>query len=170
MKAAGEVERVSAGREGLWLEFNRALAGRNFVRAVALAGELKLDELRVRRIQLDALRQFIAEYQNFDGAGRLCAEYCITADELAALAEELIGQKQSEAQPTLALQGGRAAYLSIAEQIRSFAQRQTAVLRQREGSRGRSGWWKRATSAVRSWFDRLSALWRGGGFPHGGLA
>jgi hypothetical protein len=167
MKAAGEVTGVSARREGLWLEFNRALAGRNFVRAVALASELNLDEQRIRRIQLDALRQFIARYQNFDGASRLCAEYCITADELAVLAEDLIGQQQSEAQTTLSLQEGRVAYLTVAEQIRAFAQRQIAALRQRAGSREPTGWWKRATSAVRSWFDRLSGLWRGGGFPRG---
>jgi hypothetical protein len=30
-------------------------------------------------------RLMMAEYRGFDAAGRLCADYCITADDLAAL-------------------------------------------------------------------------------------
>ncbi len=33
----------------------------------------------------DALRRLMAEYGSFDTASRLCADYCITANEIALL-------------------------------------------------------------------------------------
>lgn len=168
MKVASIVERVPAGREGLWWEFNRALAGRNFVRAVEVARELSLDEQRIRPIQLDALRQFLVEYQNFDGATRLCAEYCITSDELAALSAHLPGREKLESQTTFSLRDGRPTYQSIAAQIRTFIEHQRAFLSAPRVRRS-AAWVKRVASKVRSWLDSLSDR-RRGGVPRGGLA
>jgi hypothetical protein len=172
MKAATATaaHRVPAGRAGLWLEFYRALARRNFVRAVETGRALGLDEQRLRPIQHDALRQFLAEYQNFDGAARLCADYCLTAEELSALAADLIARKKLDAQTTFSQRTGRHAYLSVAAQIRAFVARQAPALRGRAGRSAGAAWWKKMTSKVRSWLDRLSGQWRGGGFPQGGLA
>lgn len=36
----------------------------------------------------DALKRLLAEYGNFDAASRLCADYCITANEIALLIGE----------------------------------------------------------------------------------
>jgi hypothetical protein len=157
-------------REVLWLEFYRALAQRNFVRAVTQARRLGNDEERIRRIERDALRQFLAEYQNFDGATRLCADYCISAEELSRLTAEVLKRQELEAQTTFTMQSGQLAHLSIAQQIRNYARRQIESLKQRERrAAAEEGVWSRLVSTVKDWRNRLSTPWRGG-FPQGGPA
>jgi hypothetical protein len=149
-------------REVLWLEFYRALAQRKFVRAVTQARRLGNDE--------DALRQFLAEYQNFDGATRLCADYCISAEELSRLTAEVLKRQELEAQTTFTMQSGQLAHLSIAQQIRNYARRQIESLKQRERrAAAEEGVWSRLVSTVKDWRNRLSTPWRGG-FPQGGPA
>jgi hypothetical protein len=148
---------------------DRAVARRNFVRATALAYELNLDGQRIRSLQHNALRQFLSAYQNFDGATRLCTEHSITANELAVLIAELLKQKELESKTNYSFEAGQPTYLSIATQIRLFAQRQIISLREHEARRKVKGWWRRLTSTLRSWFDRLSDPWRGGEFPRSGM-
>jgi hypothetical protein len=156
-------------RQALRLEFYRALGSRNFVRAVALARRLGIEEERTERIKRDALRQFIGEYQNFDAAARLCADYCITAEGLVRLTDEILARKESESPRAFTMRSGKPEHLSVAEQIRSFALRQIELLKERERrGAGRSGWSK-MISAAKSWLERLSNPWQGG-FPHGGPA
>jgi hypothetical protein len=83
----GAEEQVPAltPRQTLWLDFYRALGQRNFVRALALARRLGFAEERLRRLERDTLKQCMVDFQNFDAASQLCADYCLTADELAAL-------------------------------------------------------------------------------------
>lgn len=168
--ALSTVSTAPSERANLWLAFNQALAGRNFVCAVEIARKLNLDEQRIRPIQMDALRQFLVEFQNFDGAAGLCADYCVRADELAALVANLPDRGRLETQTTFSYRTGGYAYVSLAAQIRAFADRQIAVLRRQEKSRRGESWWQRAANKVRSWLDRLSNPWRGGGIPRGGLA
>lgn len=153
-------------RQSLWPDFYRALAQRNFVRAVDLARRLGIDEERIRRIQRDALKQFIAEYQNFDAVARLCAEYHITTEEFVALIEEILKRKELESQRTFTMRSGNQAHLSVAEQIRNFARRQIDLLKIGERRPASESWRKRLVSALKSWFDRMSSPWQGG-FPHG---
>jgi hypothetical protein len=44
----------------------------------------------------DALKLLIDEYDNFDAASRLCADYCITANEVALLIDEIPKPKKSK--------------------------------------------------------------------------
>jgi hypothetical protein len=149
-------------RQGLWLDFYHALAKRNFVRAVELSRRLDINEERVRRIQRDALKWLIAECQNFDAAARLCAEYRFTADEFAALIEEILKSSELTLRRTFTMRSGNPAHVSVAEQIREFAQRQIEFLKKCERRYNKS-WWRRLVSAVKSWFDWRSGLWRPGG-------
>ena len=150
-------------RQALWLEFYRALAGRNFIRAIDLARRLGIGEERIRLIQRDALKLFIAEYQNFDAATELCADYCITADEFAALIEEVLKRNELTSRRTFTMRSGKPAHVSVAEQIREFAQRQIEFLKKYERRRSTRSWWRRLVSAVKSRFDWRSGLWRHGG-------
>jgi hypothetical protein len=48
----------------------------------------------------DALRRLMAEYENFDAARRLCADYCITGDEVARLIDGIPKPKRSKSRLT----------------------------------------------------------------------
>jgi hypothetical protein len=156
-------------QQALWLDFHRALARRNFVRAVDLARQLGIDEERIRRIQRDALKQFIAEYQNFDAAAGLHADYRITAEEFDALINEILERKELESQRTFTMRSGKPAHVSVAEQTRDFARRQTELLNKGGRRSAPERFWKRLVTALKSWLDRMSNPWQGG-FPHGGLS
>jgi hypothetical protein len=150
-------------RQALWQEFYRALAGRNFIRAIDLARRLDISEERIRFIQRDALKLLIAEYQNFDAATILCADYCITAEEFSALIEEVLRGKELTSRRTFTMRSGNPAHLSVAEQIREYAQQQIESLKKRERRRSHKSRWRRALLAVKSWFDWRSGLRRPGG-------
>jgi hypothetical protein len=150
-------------RQGLWLDFYRALAGRNFVRAVDLSRRLAVDEERGRRIQRDALKWLIAECQNFDAAARLCAEYRFTADEVIALIEEILKSNELTLRRTFTMRSGNPAHVSVAEQIREFARQQIDSLKKCERRRFHRRWWRRLLSAVKSRFGWRSGLRRPGG-------
>jgi hypothetical protein len=45
-------------------------------------------------ISCDTLKRFIDEYRNFDAASRLCADYCVTADDFASLIDDNPKRKQ----------------------------------------------------------------------------
>jgi hypothetical protein len=51
-------------------------------------------------IPRDALKRLMIEYEDFDTASRLCADYCITADDLAALIREIPKPKRSKSSLT----------------------------------------------------------------------
>jgi hypothetical protein len=152
-------------RQALWLEFSRTLAGRNFIRAIDLARRLDMGGERIRLIQRDALKLLIAEYQNFDAAAKLCADYCFTAEEFSALIEEVLRSKELTSRRTFTMRSGNPAHLSVAEQVREFAQQQIESLKKHERRRSHKSLWRRALSAVKSWFDwryclRMKAAWR----------
>ncbi len=150
-------------RQALWLDFYKALARRNFVRAVELARRLGVDEERIRRIQLDAIKLAIAERQNFDAAARLCADYCVTVDEFTALIDKILKNNELASRRTFTMRSGKLAHVSVGEQIREFARRQIESMKRRERSRSNESWWRRLLTAVKSWFDWRSGLWRPGG-------
>lgn len=52
-------------------------------------------------ISHDALKRLIDEYENFDTASRLCADYCITANEIALLIDEIPKPKKSKSKSRL---------------------------------------------------------------------
>ena len=150
-------------RQALLLEFYRDLARRNFIRAIDLARRLGIDEERIRLIQRDALKLLIAEYQNFDAATKLCADYRITAEEFSALIEEILKRNELTSRRTFTMRSGNPAHLSVAEQIREFAQQQIGSLKKCERRRFHRSWRRRLLSAVKSWFDWRSSLRRPGG-------
>jgi hypothetical protein len=150
-------------RQALWLDFFRALTGRNFIHAVELSRRLAVDEGRVRRIQRDALKWLIAECQNFDAAARLCAEYRFTADEFAALIEEILKSNELTSRRTFTMRRGYPAHVSVAEQIREFARQQIESLKKCERRRSNKRWRRRLLSAVKSRFDWWSGFRRPGG-------
>jgi hypothetical protein len=156
-------------RQALWLEFYRALGARNLVCAVHLARQLGVDEARMRRIQRAALKQFIVEYQNFEGAARLCADYHIGSEEFAELITEILQREELEKQQTCVLQAGAAAHVSVAQQIRAFARRQLESLRQTERRKARADRRRQLVAKLKAWLVRLPNPWQGG-FPHDGLA
>jgi hypothetical protein len=47
--------------------------------------DLSNDGLNDYSLPRHVLKRLMAEYRGFDAAGRLCADYCITANDLAAL-------------------------------------------------------------------------------------
>ncbi len=51
-------------------------------------------------ISRDVLKRLMAEYWDFDEASRLCADYCITADDLAALIREIPKPERSKSRLT----------------------------------------------------------------------
>ncbi len=157
---------MATKHENLWQEFQHALAKRNFVRAIELAQRLDLDEQRIRALQNDTLRQFLVEYQNFDGAARLAAEYCLTIKELVAMTDNILQEKELESHTTFSWQTGKPVYLSVAAQIRRFASQQSTKMRQQEVRQKVVGGWRKLSARIRSWVERLSNLGRGGGFPH----
>ena len=159
----GDLITTIESQQALWLEFYRALAGRNFIRAIDLARRLDIGEERIRLIQRDALRLLIAECQNFDAAARPCAEYRFTAEEFATLMKEILKNNELASRRTFTMRSGNPAHLSVAEQIREFAQQQIEHLKKHERRRShKSRWWK-ALSAVKSWFDWRSGIRRPGG-------
>jgi hypothetical protein len=48
------------------------------------------------------LKRLLDEYENIDTARRLCADYCITGDELALLIDEVPKPKRSKSRLILA--------------------------------------------------------------------
>jgi hypothetical protein len=164
---SGDSIPTGAPRQELWFDFYRALARRNFIRAVDLAHRLGIDEERTRRIERDALKQFIAEYRNFDAAEELCREYRFSAREFAALTDEILNSSDLESQSTFAMRSGAPAYLSVAEQIRGFARRQIKILSARERRHAEEGRQKRRVAAIKSNLGRLFNFRRS---TSGGLA
>jgi hypothetical protein len=166
MKAAMTLARETlpgiTPRQRLWLDFYRALGSRNFVRAVTLARQLGIDAERIRRIERDAIRKFLVAYQNFDAAVRLCADYGISAQEFCGLTKEVLKRRELNTQRTFAMRFGQAKHLSIAEQIREFAQQELALLTENERRRHRKSQWQKLVSVFKSWFDRWSNPWQGG--------
>lgn len=49
----------------------------------------------------DALKRLLAEYESFDAASRFCADYCITADEIALLIDGIPKPKRSKSKSRL---------------------------------------------------------------------
>lgn len=61
-----------------------------------------------------ALKRLIDECENFDAASKLCADYCITADDVARLIDKTPKPKRSKSRLTFAVRSDKtvgAAYL-----------------------------------------------------------
>jgi len=154
----------------LWREFQRALAHRRFIRALALARRLSVDEQRMRALQREVLQQFLVEYQNFDGANRLQAEYGLTAEELTVLMNELLQDKEMETRTTSSWQTGKSVYWSVATQIHLFFTAQLARVRRRKLRWKIKEEWRQWAAKRRSWVDRSVNLGWGRGFLRKGVA
>jgi hypothetical protein len=154
----------------LWQEFQRALAHRRFIPALALARQLSMDEQQIRALQRDVLRQFLVEYQNFDGANRLQAEYGLTVKELTIMMNELLQDKQLETRTTFSWQTGKAVYLSVANQLRHFFHSLFKRVRRRKIHRKIVEEWRQWAARVHSWFDRSANSGRDRSFMHKGFA
>jgi hypothetical protein len=56
----------------------------------------------------NVLRRLLDEYENFDSATRLCADYCIDANEIALLLDKTPKPKRSKLRLTFAVQSDNA--------------------------------------------------------------
>jgi|EndMetStandDraft_5_1072996.scaffolds.fasta_scaffold444755_2 hypothetical protein len=54
-----------------------------------------------------ALKRLLDEYESFDGASRLCADYCITADEVALLIDKFPKPKNSRSRLIFAVRSDK---------------------------------------------------------------
>jgi hypothetical protein len=54
-----------------------------------------------------AWKRLMAEYENFDTARRLCADYCITSDEVARLIDGIPKSKRSKSRMTLVVRSDK---------------------------------------------------------------
>lgn len=160
----------TAMESDLWQEFQRALAHRHFIRALELARQLSVDEQRIRALQREVMRQFLVEYQNFDGANRLQAEYGLTAEELTVMMNELLQDKELETRTTFSWQTGKPVYLSVATQIRFFFMAPLARVRRRKIRWKIAEEWRQWAARLRSWLNRLANPGRGRSFLHKGFA
>jgi hypothetical protein len=154
----------------LWREFQRAMAHRHFIRALALARRLSMDEQRIRALQREVLRQFLVEYQNFDGANRLQAEYGLTAEELTVLMNELLPDKELETRTTFFWHTGKSVYLSVATQLHLFFTSLLKRMRRRKIQWKIVEEWRQWVARLHSWFDRSANSGRGRSYLQKGFA
>ncbi len=54
-----------------------------------------------------ALKRLLDEYENFDAASRLCADYCIDANGIALLIDEIPTPKRSKSRLTFAIRSDK---------------------------------------------------------------
>jgi hypothetical protein len=54
-------------------------------------------------ISRDALKRLMDEYENYDAASRLCADYCITANDVALLIDGIPKPKKSKSRLTFVM-------------------------------------------------------------------
>lgn len=154
----------------LWQEFQRALAHRRFIRALELARQLSIDEQQIRALQRDVLRQFLVEYQNFDGANRLQAEYGLTVEELTIMMNELLQDKELETRTTFSWQTGKVLYLSVANHLRHFFHSLLNRVRRRKIHWKIVEEWRQWAARIRSWVDHSANSGRDRSFMHKGFA
>src|ERR1051325_10726207 len=102
-------------------EFERARASSNFVRAAFIGRQLPADRAVIEELECAAIKQFLIEYQNFEGAARLITEYGFTARQFRNLIDEILAMPELASRQTFSLCAGRPAHLSLVEQIRFFA-------------------------------------------------
>jgi hypothetical protein len=121
---------------------------------------MKTAHVQTGRIEQNDFDWFIAAYPDLDSAARLCGDYCITADEFAALTKEI--QIRKEQKFTRRLRG--VARPTPKTQPAGPAQRQVEPLDNRK--RTDRSLWKRLVSAIKSHLDQPPSSKP----PHGGLA
>ncbi len=70
-------------------ELEEAIEKRNYVRAVKIAEDLGRSRDEIKQFQVQAIKQFIIEYRNPQGAMNLIKEYQINQEELQHLLQEV---------------------------------------------------------------------------------
>ena len=103
-------------------EVEREKERRNFVRAAHLAAQAGFDAQEARSLQRAAVRQFIEEFRNFEGAARLISEYRMNREELHEVIGEVLASPNAEVR-TFRFHKGKPTSMSLAEQVRQFAAR-----------------------------------------------
>jgi hypothetical protein len=58
-------------------------------------------------ISHSVLKRLLTEYDNFDSARRLCADYCITGDEIARLIDGVPKPKRSKSRLTFVVRSDK---------------------------------------------------------------
>jgi hypothetical protein len=84
------------GRE-LEASLREQIEQRNYAAAVSLAERLEEPKERVKELQEAAIKQYITEYRNAQGAVALAQQFRFTDDEVDRLLEAILGEvKRSE--------------------------------------------------------------------------
>lgn len=103
-------------------ELQKEKEARNYIRAAQLAEQAGLAE-EARSLRKAALRQFLVEFNNFDGAAELISEYGLSEAEVQEVIQEALSDGELERRRTFCFDKGKPSHLSIAEQIRRFSAR-----------------------------------------------
>jgi Mor family transcriptional regulator len=105
-------------------ELQKEKEARNYIRAAHLAEQAGLLQ-EACSLRKAALRQFLVEFNNFDGAAELIREYGMTESEVHQLIQEILSDSQFQQQRIFCFDKGKPSHLSIVEQIRRFSQKLT---------------------------------------------
>jgi hypothetical protein len=93
----------------------------NFVRAAHLAAQTGVARERVRELQCKAVRQFIEELQNFEGAKKLISEYGLSLEEVRSILQSVLESPRTHTERRTCFEGkkGRMTAMTLAQRIKA---------------------------------------------------
>jgi hypothetical protein len=106
---------------GLLRELEEAIRDKNYARAVSIAESIAKPANEVEELQKEAIRQFIVEYRNPQGALALAEEYRFTREDLNQLLTDIL--KEAEEKKILEKRQfdiKTMRYLTLAEWIKEY--------------------------------------------------
>ena len=93
----------------------------NLVRAAHVAIEKAVAREKVRELQLDAIRQFIEQLHNFEGAKELVSSYGLSNDEVRTILQQILQNPRSHTESITWFNGkkGRMVATTLAQRIQT---------------------------------------------------
>jgi len=92
----------------------------NFVRAARLAVQQGVPRENIRELQRNAVRQFIEELHNFEGAKKLISEYDLSFEEMRTLLQNVFESPRAHAEQRTCFDNkkGRMTAMTLAQRIK----------------------------------------------------
>jgi hypothetical protein len=108
------------GTEDLPEEIRLETRNGNFVRAAHLAVQYGVARDRVRELQCKAVRQFIEELHNFEGAKKLISEYDLSLEEVRTILQNVLESPRTHTEQRTCFDSkkGRMIAKTLAQRIR----------------------------------------------------
>jgi hypothetical protein len=93
----------------------------NFVRAAHLAVQAGVARERVRELQCNAVRQFIEELHNFEGAKKLISEYDLSFEEMRTILQNVLEspRTRTEQRTCFDTKKGRMTAMTLGQRIKA---------------------------------------------------